>query len=142
MDRQVEISFRNMAASRDVETLIRREAGKLERYVRDIIACRVAIERPQRSQRTGNAHRVRIFITAAGREPVVVAREPTQSDMHDDLRTILLGAFKAARRRLQSETERMRTDRAPTPDEPRGLVVRLFRKAGYGFLRTLEGREV
>ena len=140
MDRPIEISFRNMPKSVEAEAVVRREARKLERYAGEIVGCRVAVERPQRHQRHGNAHRVRLLITAPGREPVVVAREPLDSDMHDDLRTIVIGAFKAARRQLQSMTERLRG--APRRREPRALVVRLFPEEGYGFLRTLDGQEL
>ena len=141
MDRPVEISFRNMPGSEAVKAVVRREALKLERSVRRIVSCRVAIERPQRFQRQGNAHRVRLFITSASHQPTVVTREPLDSDMHDDLRTIVIGAFKAARRQLRSMVERRRGDARP-PQEPRALVVRIFPKAGYGFLKTPAGQDL
>jgi cold shock CspA family protein len=131
MDRPVEITFRNTAADPDVEALVRREAAKLERYHRPLVSCRVAIERPQKFQREGNAYRVRLVVT----------REPRDSDMHDNLRTIVLSAFKAARRQLQSTVEQRR-EREKSPDEPRALVVRLFPNEDYGFLKTLDGREI
>src|SRR5919201_2282725 len=140
MDRPVEITFRNMPRFPEIEAVVRREAAKLERYSRKIVGCRVAIERPQRFQRQGNTYRVRIFVSAGGRRPIVVSREPLDSDMHDDLRTIVLGAFKAARRQLQSMVELQRGDEKP-PQEPRGLVVWLFPEQGYGFLKTPEGEE-
>ena len=90
MDRSIEVTFRNMPRSEAIESVARREALKLERYAPKIVGCRVAIERPQRFQRQGNAHRVRLFISAASRGPVVVTREPLDSDMHEDLRTIVI----------------------------------------------------
>ena len=45
MQRAVEITFRNIAADPEIETLVRREAAKLERYHRPLVGCRVAIER-------------------------------------------------------------------------------------------------
>jgi cold shock CspA family protein len=141
MDRPVEVTFRNTVADPEIEAVVRREAAKLERYHRPIIGCRVAIERPQRFQRQGSVYRVRLFITAGTRRPIVVSRDPRDSDMHDDLRTIVLGAFKAARRQLQSMTQQQRGDEKSS-QEPRGLVVRLFPDASYGFLKTLDGREI
>lgn len=145
METSVEITFRSMAALPDIEALVRRESTKLERYGRDLIWCRVAIEQPQRHQRDGNRYRVRLNIGAGLSKPLVVTREPRDSDMHDDLRTIVLGAFRAARRQLQSEAERLRGE-TKTPHEPRALVVRLFPSSSadnaYGFLRTLDGREI
>jgi cold shock CspA family protein len=97
---------------------------------------------PQRHQRGGNRYRVRIDIGAGLAKPIVVTRQP--GDMHRDLRTIVLDAFRAARRQLQSATERVRGDER-SPVEPRGLVERLVPDAGsegYGFLRALDGREI
>ncbi|HEV8441742.1 MAG TPA: HPF/RaiA family ribosome-associated protein [Methylomirabilota bacterium] len=141
MNRPVEVTFRNVPHFEAIETVVRREAQKLERYSKKIVGCRVAIERPQRFQRQGNTYRVRISISAAARRPIVVSREPLDSDMHDDLRTIVIGAFKAARRQLQSMVEQQRGDEKP-PHEPRALVVRLFPEAGYGFLKTPDGEEL
>jgi cold shock CspA family protein len=141
MDRPVEVTFRNMPRFEEIEGVVRREAAKLERYARKIVGCRVAIEQPQRFQRQGNTYRVRIHVSAASRRPIVVTREPLDSDMHDDLRTIVIGAFKAARRQLQSMSEQRR-GAEKLPHEPRALVVRLFPEEGYGFLKTPEGREL
>jgi cold shock CspA family protein len=140
MDRPVEVTFRNMPRFEAIEQVVQSEAQKLERYARKIVGCRIAIEQPQRFQRQGNAYRVRLFINAAARRPIVVTREPLDSDMHDDLRTIVIGAFKAARRQLQSVVERQRD--AKPPHEPRALVVRLFPEQDYGFLKTPDGREI
>jgi cold shock CspA family protein len=129
-----------------VEALVRREAAKLERYgQKKLVSCRVAIEQPQRHQQNGNRFRVRLFIGAGLQQPIVVARDPRQSDMHESLRTIVLGAFRAARRQLQSMTERRRGD-TKASQEARALIVRLFpgasRGEGYGFLKTPDGREL
>jgi cold shock CspA family protein len=141
MDSPVEVTFRNTAHDSEVEAVVRREAAKLERYHRPIVGCRVVIERPQRFQRQGNVYRVRLVIGAGTRRPVVVSRDPRDSDMHDDVRTIVRGAFKAARRQLETMGEQQRGDEK-TPNEPRALVVRLFPEAHYGFLKTPDDREI
>jgi cold shock CspA family protein len=144
METPVEVSFRHTPPLPDIEALVRREAAKLERYGRRLVSCRVAVEEPQRHQRGGNRYRVRIDIGAGLAKPIVVTRPPGDSDMHRDLRTIVLDAFRAARRQLQSATERVRGDER-SPVEPRGLVERLVPDAGsegYGFLRALDGREI
>ncbi|MGH7365953.1 MAG: cold shock domain-containing protein, partial [Candidatus Rokuibacteriota bacterium] len=145
MDTPVEITFRNTPHLDEIESVVRREVAKLERYGQKLVSCRVAIEQPQRHQQIGNRYRVRLSIGAGLRQPIVVTREPRHSDMHEDLRTIVLGAFRAARRQLQSETERRRGGSKP-PHEPRALVVRLLpgssSEDGYGFLKTPDGREL
>ncbi|MGH7403941.1 MAG: cold shock domain-containing protein [Candidatus Rokuibacteriota bacterium] len=146
MKTPVEITFRNTPRLDEIGAVVHRELAKLERYGLRLVSCRVAIEQPQRHQQDGNRYRVRLSIGAGLRKPIVVTREPRHSDMHEDLRTIVLGAFRAARRQLQSETERRRGATRP-PHEPRALVVRLFPPGsssgdGYGFLKTADGREV
>jgi cold shock CspA family protein len=145
MGTPIDITFRNTPRFEAVEAVVRREAAKLERYGRRLISCHVAIEQPQRHQQVGNRHRVRLVIGAGLRKPIVVTREPGDSDMHEDLRTIVLGAFRAARRQLQCEMERRRAGGKP-PHEPRALVVRLFpgssSEEGYGFLKTPDGQEL
>ena len=135
------VSFRNLPRSETVEAVVYREAQKLARHARRIVSCRVAIERPQRFQRGGNAHRVRLLITMGSRRPIVVSREPLDSDMHDDLRSIVISAFKAACRQVQAVAEQRRGE-VKAPHEPRALVARLFAEAGYGFLKTTDDRDV
>jgi cold shock CspA family protein len=145
MDTRVDITFRNTSTDPEIESVVRREAAKLERHGRKLVSCRVTIEQPQRHQQGGNRFRVRLSIGAGLREPIVVTREPGDHEMHDDLRTIVLGAFRAARRQLQSRSERRRGE-TKRPHEPRALVVRLYPGSavneGYGFLMTPDGREL
>jgi cold shock CspA family protein len=141
----VALTFRNTDAPPDIESLVQREATKLERYGRPLVSCRVAIEEPQRHQRAGNRYRVRLEIGAGLSRPIIVTREPGDAEMHRDLRTIVLDVFRAARRQMQSARERARgEERAPV--EPRGLIERLVPSPhgaeGYGFLRSLDGRAI
>ncbi len=145
METPVTVTFRNTTALPDIEVLVRREAAKLERYGCKLVSCRVAVEEPQRHQRAGNRYRVRLDLGAGLMRPIVVIREPGDANMHDKLRTIVLGAFRAARRQLQSQSRRLRGD-TRVPVEPRGLVERLMPGSsaheGYGFLRTRDGRQI
>jgi cold shock CspA family protein len=145
MDTKVDITFRNASADPEIESVVQREAAKLERYGRKLVSCRVTIEQPQQHQHDGNRFRVRLSIGAGLQEPIVVTREPGDSEMHEGLRTIILGAFRAARRQLQSRSDRRRGG-TRTPHEPRALVVRLYPgpagNEGYGFLMTPDGREL
>lgn len=144
MDMPVDLTFRNTDPRSDIEELVRREAAKLERYGH-LVSCRVAIEEPQRHQRMGNRFRIRLEIGAGLARPIVVTREPGQTEMHRELRTIVRDVFRAARRQLQAARQRVRGDeRAPV--EPRGLIERLVPapapEAAYGFLRALDGRAI
>lgn len=141
MDTPVDVTFRSTIPRPDIEALVRREATKLERFGRRLVSCRIAIEEPQRHQRMGNRYRIRLEIGAGLARPIVVTREPGATDMHRELRTIVLDAFRAARRQLQAIRQRVRRE-GRAPAEPRGLIERLVPDAAYGFLRALDGRAI
>jgi cold shock CspA family protein len=141
MEVPLEITYRDVEKTEEVDRLVREKAAKLDELFENLIACRVAIERPQRAQRAGNPYRIRIDLTAPPGHELVVRREPTDNEMHASLSTIIIDAFRAMRRQLEQLRERQRGE-VKTHEEPRGLVVRLFREDGYGFLQTADGRDV
>lgn len=153
LDVPLEVSTRGLTTREAhlAKRIVRDYAERLARKTPDIIMCRVAVEKPQKFQQSGNPFRVRVLITAPGHTEVVVVREPGQHAMHDPLRTVIKDAFQAAMRSLDSEMELRRQevknhDPEPWLDEDAepatGFVVRLYREYDYGFLRTPDGREV
>jgi cold shock CspA family protein/ribosome-associated translation inhibitor RaiA len=143
MEIPLQLSFRDIPPARqgELEDRIRARALKLERFCDHITSCRVAVERPNQHQESGNAFRVRIDITVPPGHEVVVRKEPGDNDLHSDLLTVVNGAFEAAERQLKELSERQRGE-VKTHDEPRALVIRVFRDEGYGFLKTIDGRDV
>ena len=137
----LETTFRDVEPTDAMHALVREQTDLLGRFCDHVTSCRVAIEQPQRHQRSGNPYRVRIDVTVPRGHELVVSREPKHNEMHAALDTVVLGAFKAMRRQLRELVERQRGD-VKTHAEPHAFVVRLFRDAGYGFLETLENREV
>lgn len=123
----LQITFRNMQHSAEVEDWIRAEAGKLETFYRRIIGCRVAIEVPHRHHKKGKPLHIRIDLTLPGREivikrePVAIHRTPTNAEAaasihkrakspHADLHLVIHDAFKSAGRRVQDFARRQRGD--------------------------------
>lgn len=138
----LEVSFREVDKTPDLEELIRKKAAKLEKVSRDLVSCRVSVEQPQKNQRTGNPFRVRIDLGVPGQEMVVV-RESSKGDMHDSLHKVLNTAFNVALRQLKDRKERVQGEvKARAEDTPTALVFRVFREEGYGFLKTPEGRDI
>ena len=135
------ITFRDVAKTPDIKEFIEQQARKLEKFCPHMISCRVAVERPQKSQRAGNPYRVRLDIAVPPGKEVVVVKDPLDNDMHDELRTVILDAFKAARRQLDALVERQRGE-VKRHEEAVAFVTRLFPEAGYGFIRTADGRDV
>lgn len=121
----LQITFRNMKHSAEVEDWIRAEAEKLETFYQRINGCRVAIEVPHRHHKKGKPLHIRIDLTLPGkeivikREPVVIHRTPVNGDAavsshaqakspHSDLQLVIHDAFKSAGRRVQDFARRRR----------------------------------
>ena len=121
----LQLTFRNMKHSAEVEEWVRAEVEKLETFYNRIIGCRVAIEVPHRHHKKGKPLHIRIDLTLPGkeivvkREPVVIHRAPVNGEAaatspalakspHADLQLVINDAFKAAGRRVQDFARRQR----------------------------------
>lgn len=119
----LQITFRNMNHSEEVEDWVRSEAEKLETFYKRITDCRVAIEVPHKHHRKGKPLHVRIDLKVPGkeivikREPVVMRRSLVNRDgaaarripsklPHADLRLVIHAAFKAAARSVHDFAKR------------------------------------
>lgn len=139
----LQISFRRVRKSTAIEDLIRDQTAKLERVCDHIVGCRIAVEKPQKHQKSGNPFRVRIDVTVPPEHELVVTREASEGDLHEQLPTVLRNAFGAMRRQLRKLVEKQHGDIKTHPaQEVGGLVVRLFREQGYGFIKSPDGEEI
>jgi cold shock CspA family protein/ribosome-associated translation inhibitor RaiA len=137
----LKITFRNVSKTPDIEAFIGKQTAKLEHVCDHILSCRIAVEQPQQEERTGNPFRVRIGITVPPKQEFVVTREANEGDLHERLPTALRGAFGAMRRQLKQRLDRQRKD-VKTDPELGGSVSLLLRKEGFGFIRSLDGRQI
>jgi cold shock CspA family protein len=137
------MTFRNVRKSAEIEALIRKQAVKLERVCPYLVSCRIAIEKPQAHQKSGNPFRVRVDVTVPPAHELVTVRNSGEGDLHEQLPTVLRQAFGAMQRQLKKLVEKQRGDVKIHPgQELAGVVVRLFRDEGYGFIKSLDGREI
>jgi ribosomal subunit interface protein len=132
----LEISARDVRINGETEDLIRDKALKLDRFYDQIIGCRVKVDVPHRSQRSGIMYNVRIDITVPGGE-LIVKREPDE-----DLHVAIVNSFETAQRRVKEYADRQRGEVKTHFEKPVARVLRIFTEQGYGFLMTHEGREV
>jgi len=159
MKSQLQITFRNMKSSREIEEWIREAAAKLDSFYSQIMGCRVELQIPHRHHKKGVAYHIRIDLTVPHGE-IVVKREPSLrgrarqlrepeltkhaelNAQHKDLRRAIDDAFKAAGRRLQDYARRQRREtkrRAPLPE---AYVSKILPQQGFGFLTSADGREI
>lgn len=117
------ITFRGLDRSAALEADIRERAGKLAKFSRSLIDCRVLVELAERHHETGNHFHVRIELAMPGEDIVVAhdaslhaaaqgagAETPTKADEADPgrehARVAVREAFEAARRQLQDHERR------------------------------------
>jgi ribosomal subunit interface protein len=141
MEQALQITFKEVTSSPAIQARIREHAAELERFHGRIQRCRVVVERPHRHQRQGSLYAVRIDLAIPGHE-IVVGRDPTQHQAHEDVYVAIRDAFDAVRRQLQDVAHRDARDVKHHESPGEGHVARLFRDAGYGFIETADGREV
>ncbi len=139
----LELSFRNIKKTENLETLIREQVSHLERICEYMTSCRLAVEKPQKHMQSGSPFRVRIEMNVPPSHKIIAKREPGEGEMHDDIATVVRDAFEAAERQLREITERQRGETKEHPmQEIDAVVDRLFKDKEYGFLTTVDGRQV
>lgn len=143
MEVPLEVSFRNLPHSEEIKALISERAQKLEEFCDHIISCRVAVEKPHEHQETGNPYRVRIELSVPPRHDIVIRKEPHKSEMHESLETVIRKAFDSAGLKLDRLNEKQKGRIKEHPHkEVNALVGKIYPGKGYGFLETIDGREI
>ena len=138
----LKIVFEGMDPSPAIEKLIRDEAAALEQFYDRITSCRVVFERPHRHQHKGNVYAVRIHLDLPGQRDVIIDRSPGKDHRHEDPYLTVRDAFHEARRQLQDQVRIRRGKVKAHEAVPHGKVARIFLEEGYGFIETVDEREV
>ena len=143
MEVPLEITFRGVDKSDFIEDIIRKQVSKLEKICTYMISCRVVIEKRQKFQKTGNPFRVLIDVRVPPGHQLVATRDSTEGDLHDKLPKTVRYGFDAMRKQLLEIMEKQRGDVKVHPQqEAMALVTKLFADEGYGFIQTVDGREI
>ncbi len=102
----LEITYRDVRKTDNIEELIREKVTKLERICDHITSCHVAIERPQSNIQNGNPYRIRVNIRIPHNKEIVVKKEPGQGETDEPLHTVIRDSFEVARRRIRNTVEK------------------------------------
>lgn len=171
MNLPLQITFRNMKHSDAVDAYIREEVAKLDEFFDQIISCRVVVEIPHQHHERGNPFHVRINLEVPGddivinhqpgllgHQPGLLGAELSGADgdhsaerrvkgqelegRQKDIYVAMGDAFRIARRQLQDYVRRHRQEVKTHQLTPEARVARIFPEEGYGFLQTIDGREI
>lgn len=141
----LEIAFKQVEATASLERLVRERVERLPRYFQRIIACRVAVEAASRNnQHEVTGYRVRVEVSVPGTELVATTtpRVGTARAVMQDPYQAVRDAFVAMERRLKSYAGRLRAERKPRANAPHAVITQINTEEGFGFLRTIGGREI
>ena len=137
------VRFKDVPYHEPVERLIRQKADELEKVCDYIVSCHVSVEHPQSHQESGTGWRVRVLVTVPPGHDIVVRQEGAKNSMHDPLESVVRDAFDATKRRLNELAERQRGEvKRHRHEETQAVVEKIFYDKGYGFLRTIDDREI
>jgi len=138
----VEMSFRNVRKTPELEALIHRKIAKLERVCDYIISCRISVELPQKYPDTGNPYQVRIDLKIPPNHELVAKQTASEGDIHDSLEIVVAKTFRAIERQLKELTDRQHREVKTHPHQQvMGLVHQLYPARGYGFIKTIDTQE-
>jgi ribosomal subunit interface protein len=139
MESPVQVTFRDMAPSPAVAAHVERRAAKLDTFFNRIVKCHVVVEAPHRHSQHGKRFHVRIDLHVPGKE-LVVSKNP--DDSKEDLHVAVDDAFGDAERVLENHARQLQADTKTHLKPPHGVVSKLFRDRGYGFIEADDGREI
>ena len=132
----LQITVRNLDLTEAFKEEIQKKAEKLDKFYDQIMRCRVVVEVPHRHSHEGILYKVHIHMTVPGTELVV------ERELADDLEVAIRDAFDAARRKLEDFARRQRGDVKQHEPLPHARISALFLDKGYGFLTTVDNREI
>ena len=137
----MEIAYRGVRKNDILDQLVDERAARLDKVCDNIISCRVTIEKVQE---THPVYRVRVIVRTPPEHEIVAKRDSPERGVHEGvLQFLLRDAFDAAEKQLKQIAAKRRKQVKTHPEqELAAVVVRMFREDGYGFLMTLDGREI
>jgi cold shock CspA family protein len=141
MQKPLQITFRNLPPSEAIEAKVRQQVDKLEELCDRIQSCRVVIDAPHKHHHKGNLYQVTIDLSVPNEE-IVVNRDPSADQAHQDCYVAVRDAFNAAKRQLKTYVDRQRRHVKTHEAPPHGRIVEFYPSEGYGFISTPTGETV
>ena len=141
MQQPLQITFRDIPPSENVEAVIREKAEKLDQFFEKIMTCRVLVESPHSHHHQGRLYHVRVDITVPGNE-LVASRSHDKNHAHEDVYVAIRDAFDAAERQLQEYKGKLKNKVKAHETPAHGEVTELAPDQDYGRIQTSDGRDI
>ena len=141
MQQPLQITFRDIPPSENVEAVIREKAEKLDQFFEKIMTCRVLVESPHSHQHQGRLYHVCVDITVPGAE-LVASRAHDKNHAHEDVYVAIRDAFDAAKRQLQEYKRKLKNKVKKHEIPAHGEIAELAPDQDYGRIQTSDGREI
>lgn len=142
MQMPIEISYKNVKKTPELDALIHRKVAKLEKLCNYLISCRVAIELPQKYPDTANPYQIRIDLKFPPAHEIIAKQTASEGDMHDPLEVVITKTFRAAERQLKDMTKRQHGEVKRHPQsQVMGFIEQLYPDRGYGFIKTVDTQD-
>lgn len=143
METPLELTFRGVDHTEDRESLVREKVAKLEEVCDTITTCQVIVERDHESKQSGNPLQMRVTLHVPRHRDVVVSRELTVDEAVDPFPSLAAEVFESVRRQLSDIREQQRGQvKADVGIDHLAVVAKLFPERDYGFLETMDRREI
>lgn len=130
----IQVTFRDVKHSPEVDAHIREKSEKLNQFADNIISCQVVVEFASKQQQTGNLYNTRIVATVPGKE--LVSTHNHDENMYLSIRD----GFDDMIRQLEEYSRMLRGHVKHHSPIIEGTVARMFDK-GFGFIETANGDE-
>jgi ribosome-associated translation inhibitor RaiA len=108
MQLPVNITYRGLEKSEEIEQLVLTKAARLDHFCDHISRCDIAIEQPNHAHQKGNQYRVRIDVTVPPGHELVSEEKQLDNGGHDPLSKVVHDAFKTMERQLRHLVEKQR----------------------------------
>lgn len=139
-----EITYRDVEKTDAIDALVNEKIAKLEKVCNYISSCHIAIEKIHDRPKSGSPYRTRIDITVPPGHEIIAESNPGETTQYVDIDTVIRDAFSMATRQLKKLASQQRdSDKTRTAQlqETMGLVTKIFREEGYGFIKTIDDAE-
>ena len=142
METPVQIDFQGMDPNAAMRDAVDERISVLEQRFGRITSGRVVVVAPTAHHQSGGIYEIHIHLSLPDGREVNVARTPQNDERHAKFEYAINDAFKRARRQLQDRVRKLQGKVKLHEPEPSGAVVRIDAEGGFGFIQTLDGREV